>query len=305
MDKNSIMDPKKNAPVCLFFYNRPQFVVPSLESLANCSGASETDLYVFIDGPRSEDDIEKVGETRSLVSGNMDNKFSSVTVFESKMNNGLANSIISGVSKVIDKHGVAIVLEDDLVVSTNFLDYMNSSLVSYENDLEVGSVSGFGFNVKRKGNCDNFFHFRPSSWGWATWKNRWEKAIWSVSDGDLKKDESIRRRLNRGGQDMFRMLKAYTDGKIDSWAIRWAYTHSIFDWVASCPFESKVKNFGYGEEATNCKGDNPFEITFDESSKRNFSLESDISLDGALVRKMNWYNSNLYRLISKAKRLFQ
>ena len=58
--------------------------------------------------------------------------FKSVYVIESDKNNGLANSIIKGVNDIIKKFGKIIVLEDDLIVSQYFLDFMNRSLSLYK-----------------------------------------------------------------------------------------------------------------------------------------------------------------------------
>ena len=62
----------------------------------------------------------------------------------SEVNKGLAKSIISGVSEILDKYGKAIVVEDDLYTSRSFLRFMNDMLNKYELDERVMQVSGYG-----------------------------------------------------------------------------------------------------------------------------------------------------------------
>jgi len=301
MDKSTIVSLTEYAPVCLFFYNRPQFVDSSFQSLASCIGARETDVFAFIDGPKTSEDIEIIDSTSEIVSQYTQGLFRNVTICRSERNKGLAKSIIEGVSKIVREYGCVIVLEDDLVVSKNFLCYMNSALKYYRDEKRVGSISGFGFKVDQPLEEDNFFHYRPNSWGWSTWNDRWEQAIWDISGREILNNSSFKKEFNRGGEDLYRMLKAYLNGKIDSWAIRWAYTHYRLGWLACCPFISKVKNYGYGEGATNCKGKNPFKTSFDGGGAEIFNLQSSISADPKLVGNMNWYNSNFYRLLCKLK----
>lgn len=290
-----------NVPLCLFFYNRPQFVYSCFEALNKNKGITKTPIYVFIDGPKSEDDRKKVDETYNNILELDKSFFLSIHIYKSERNIGLATSIIKGVSQVLHDYDSVIVLEDDLVVSSNFINYMNQSLSFYKSNKDVGSISGFGFNVNKKSESENFFHHRPTSWGWATWRDRWDKAIWDLSKESEITRADFKKLFNRGGQDLYRMLKAYLDNKIDSWAIRWAYTHYKYNWKASCPYLSKVINYGYGDEATNCKTENPFKINFDTSEKTSFELLENVYLDPSIVKEMNWFNSNLYRLVSKIK----
>jgi len=46
--------------------------------------------------------------------------FKSVTITESVFNKGLASSVIYGVSEILKNYDRAIILEDDLITSSNF-----------------------------------------------------------------------------------------------------------------------------------------------------------------------------------------
>src|SRR5690606_9279055 len=97
-----------------FVYNRPQHTENCIKALSNCNQSKYYDLIIFSDGPKNVTDIPKVQKVREYLTSIRNNShFNSVTIYESKTNKGLANSVISGVSKVINKYGRVIVIEDD------------------------------------------------------------------------------------------------------------------------------------------------------------------------------------------------
>ncbi len=163
------------SPICLFTYNRLSETKETVEALKDNLLASESDLLVFSDGWKNELAKNDVLSVRKFISSI--NGFKSVKVIESGVNKGLARSIIEGVTQLINEYGSVIVMEDDLITSPNFLSYMNQSLNFYRNNSKVWSVSGFSFPINYPENYgfDNSFGVRASSWGWATWKDRWER----------------------------------------------------------------------------------------------------------------------------------
>ena len=109
------------APVVLFVYNRLDHTMSVIESLSKNFLAKETELYVFADAAKTEKGIEKVDAVREYI--NQDEwkeNFKNVIVELAEKNKGLAKSIIQGVSRIIEKYGKVIVLEDDLILSPYF-----------------------------------------------------------------------------------------------------------------------------------------------------------------------------------------
>lgn len=45
----------------------------------------------------------------------------------------------------------------------------------YKNDERIAIISGDNFNDKKIGEADYYFKRIPHTWGWATWKNIWDK----------------------------------------------------------------------------------------------------------------------------------
>jgi hypothetical protein len=233
------------APIALFVYNRPEHTQKTLESLRRNALALRSDLFIFSDAARHETNASSVRKVRQLireVSG-----FRSVSITERKDNFGLANSVIDGVTLVCRRFGCAIVMEDDLLTSSNFLSFMNQALKRYVNQPRIFSVSGFNFALSPPaGYCyDAFTCYRSSSWGWGTWVDRWLKADWDVTDyEEFRVDSKCRRLFNRGGEDLSRMLDLQMAGQLDSWAIRWAYTHFRCDALALLSTSARVYNIG-------------------------------------------------------------
>ena len=112
------------APVAIFAYNRPWHLNVTLNSLKNCYGASSTHLTIFIDGPRKNSDLRKI-KSCIKISKLYENDFKSLMIFPSEKNKGCASSILDGIEKIFLQNETVIVLEDDIQVSPQFLNYMN------------------------------------------------------------------------------------------------------------------------------------------------------------------------------------
>jgi len=165
---------KKLAPIVLFTYNRPEHTQQVLDALALNNEAKESILYIYCDGAKplaTEQELEKINTVKSIAT--KEHRFKEVVVIEQQKNKGLANSIIDGVSEIINEHGKIIVLEDDIVTSKGFLKYMNDALKCYENNENVMHISGFMYPHQQQ-LPETFFYNVTLCWGWATWQRAWQ-----------------------------------------------------------------------------------------------------------------------------------
>lgn len=234
------------SPVVLFTYRR----VPkeTINSLRRNELAKSSEIFIYSDGYKSEVDKQDVLSVRKYLK-TIDG-FKSLTIVESEKNKGLAKSIIDGVTEVINKYKKIIVLEDDLIVSNDFLEYMNDALDFYKNDQKIWSISGYGPKLPclENYNKDLYLSPRGSSWGWATWQDRWCNIDWGVSDFEqFQNDKQSIKRFNQGGNDLFKMLELQVLNKIDSWAIRWCYAQYKNNSYTVVPKDSKVFNDGFAD----------------------------------------------------------
>ena len=163
------------APIVLFVYNRPEHTRKTLESLEKNDLAKESELFIFADGPKentTEKQLEKITKTRKIIREK--NWCGKISIIEREINLGLDSSVTKGITSVIEKFGKVIVLEDDFILSKNFLKYMNSALDKFENNNSVMQISGYMFPVEIPEKFDTFFLPFTNSWGWATWKRAWD-----------------------------------------------------------------------------------------------------------------------------------
>ncbi len=244
------------APVLVFTYNRPEHTKELFDSLGRCKGIETHDLYVFSDGAKNADAESKVNAVREYLREiSKTSAFKSITVFEQEKNKGLANSIIDGVTKIINQCGTVIVLEDDLCVADDLLEYMQSCLEYYESDNRVGAISGFSHTLKCKKEDENkvYKSRTGNSWGWATWKNRWDRVDWEVTDYNIfKSNHKSRAKFNAQQEGISNMLDQQMEGKIDSWAVRWDYFFFKNGLWTIYPYFSKVVNNGFDGSGTHC-----------------------------------------------------
>jgi Glycosyl transferase family 2 len=238
------------APIALFVYNRLAHTRQTVEALQNNALSKDSDLIIFSDAPKSEAQAAAVREVRLYI--HQIDGFKSVSIVERETNFGLARSIIHGVTSVVNERGRIIVLEDDLVVTPHFLDFMNRALDKYENEQQVIQVSGYMFPVKVEIEEDALFLPLTTSWGWATWKRAWQ-----LFDPDakgyaqVKADLALRKSFNLdGAYDYFAMLEDQLAGRVDSWAIRWQLSAFLNDSLTIYPRHSLIVNAGFDGSGT-------------------------------------------------------
>jgi hypothetical protein len=241
------------APIALFVYARPEHTHLTVQALQKNTLATQSDLFIFSDAAKSDSQKKAVEQVRDYV--HKITGFKSITIIEQKKNKGLANSIIDGVSAICEQHGKVIVLEDDLETSPYFLDYMNKALLRYENDTKVMQISGHMFDVDINCTEDAFFLPFATSWGWATWANRWSLFDENCSGyHQLKNDKRAIKLFNlNNSYPYFKMLEAQIAGKIDSWAIRWNLTVFLRKGLVLFPSSSLVSNHGFDGSGVHCR----------------------------------------------------
>jgi hypothetical protein len=236
------------APIALFVYNRPEHTRRTVEALLKNAPASESDLFIFSDAAKSGQNGSDVQAVRAYIRSIAG--FKSVTVIERAENLGLSKSIISGVTEIVSRFGRVIVLEDDLVTSPYFLEYMNRALDVYESDDRVASIHGYVYPVE--GLPETFFLRGADCWGWATWKRGWDLF---EADGtkllSALRERSLVSRFDFDGSYHFStMLERQTKGETDSWAVRWYASAFLKDKLTLYPSRSLVDNIGQDASGT-------------------------------------------------------
>ena len=242
------------SPIILFVYNRPWHTKQTLDALSKNILAENSTLYIFCDGPKEladELEIKMIHETRNIA--NREKRFKEVIVKEKKNNKGLADSVIDGVTEIVNKYGKIIVLEDDIVTSAGFLKYMNDALNVYENIEKVMHISGYMFPVREK-MSETFFIQPTSCWGWGTWSRAWLK----FEKNPKKQIELIAYKgwnkftINGSNPAFKNHLEMNLNGNLNTWAIFWYASVYLNDGVSLHPYPSLVQNIGFDGSGVHC-----------------------------------------------------
>ncbi|WP_054199114.1 glycosyltransferase [Clostridium baratii] len=313
------------APIVLFTFNRLEHTKKTIESLKENILAEESELFIFSDGARNSNEEEKVNEVRKYI--RKINGFKKINIIESKNNKGLARSVINGVTDIINNYNKVIVLEDDLITSKYFLQYMNDALDMFESRGDIWSISGYSPKIEIP--CDykdeTYITKRGSSWGWATWKEKWKLVDWNIVDyNSFKTNRKSIKEFNMCGKDLAPMLEDQIKGRIDSWAIRWVYNQYKNNMWTVYPINSFVKNIGNDLSGTHTNTKNTFNvelnkkkiilnynITVNKILCNNFKVIYDQNFSGytalfikriGLYRQVRKYRNNVIKILQKYKR---
>jgi hypothetical protein len=242
------------SPIALFVYNRPVHTRRTVEALLKNKPAAESELFIFSDAAKRPEVAESVRRVRQYI--RTITGFKSVTIVERDRNWGLANSIIDGVTSVVNQYGRIIVLEDDLIVSSNFLAFMNASLDLYKDYGQVMQISGYMFPVSERIQEDAVFLPLTTSWGWATWDRAWRCFDPSFTTwAQIKNDtEQVKSFDLDGAYPYSSMMEAQVRGEIDSWAIRWYASVFLQNGLVLFPRITLVYNSGLEGSGTHGEG---------------------------------------------------
>jgi hypothetical protein len=232
-------------------YNRPELLEALLVSLQEYRGP----IYVSLDYPKNFDVQGEVYEKILLICQKYSKTVSNFQTFQS--NQGCFMGVTQAITWAFKKEERLIILEDDIHVTSSFLDFANLSLKKFKDDKFIGSISGLNLvpsvHQSNEGASTRLSVF-TASWGWGTWKDRWEDYLldldsfpeldWEWPVGQWSRSERIYWKI---------IFKGVAHGKVDSWAYRWMYSNwKRHRWTLT-PNENLTLNLGFGLDATHTK----------------------------------------------------
>lgn len=260
------------SPIILFVYNRPKHTQETIIALKNNKLASESELFIYSDAAKHAEDEAMVDDVRVLVSNI--SGFRKVTVIEQVKNKGLANSIVDGVTNIIERYGQVIVLEDDLVISPYFLQFMNGALNFYRENKKVWHISGWNYPIDKEGLQDVFLWRLMNCWGWATWSDRW--SYFEKNPEQLMNEfstECIRQFNLDNIEDFWGQVISNNNGVINTWAIFWYATIFKYEGLCLNPTQTLVDNIGLDGSGVHCDATNIYEVQLSNHHKIDFKCE--------------------------------
>ncbi|OFW80457.1 MAG: hypothetical protein A2887_04455 [Alphaproteobacteria bacterium RIFCSPLOWO2_01_FULL_40_26] len=247
------------APIALFVYNRLNHTKQTIAALQQNSLSAQSEIFIFCDDAKNnagKTAVQAVRDYIKTISG-----FKKITIIEREKNFGLAQSIISGISEIIEKFGHIIVLEDDMITSPHFLEFMNEALELYKNEEKIISIHGYIYPTK-KPLPETFFLRGADCWGFATWKHGWSLF---EKNGSKLLTELRQKNLTKkfdfdGAYPYTRMLEDQVAGYNNSWAIRWYASAFLAEKLTLYPGKSLIQNIGTDGSGTHCANMSEFNL---------------------------------------------
>jgi hypothetical protein len=279
------------APIAIFTYNRPEHSKKTIDALIKNKLANESEVFIFSDGPRNDIDNIEIKQLREYLDSIQG--FKNINIIKRENNWGLAKSIVDGVTGLCNKYGKVIALEDDLVTSPYFLEYMNEALETYKDEKKVMHIAGY-FPPIKTGNLPNtFFYNQTNCWGWATWQRAWQ--YYNNDAKHLHDKITEQNRMKEFNLDGVRpnfeeQLVNNINGKIKTWAIKWQASVFLQNGLCLHSRQSLVQNIGFDSSGDNCKTNKNYEIELAEE-KINLVKQDLIENKDAREAVKKFYNN--------------
>lgn len=244
------------APIAVIIFNRPEHARALRASLAS----QETrDLYVIVDGAREG----RVGENLLVEE--------CISIFKdwpgrvnftiSQTNLGCKDRVSSGLNWVFEQTDRAIILEDDILPSSDFFNFCDEMLEAYKDEPSIMSVCGTKHYLGSVPESDYYFTKYSSCWGWATWKRAWSQyddKFLSYSHKTIFLNLCKYLGSYRAGIYWLFRLRQVLSWNKSAWDYCWMINCFLAKGVHIAPAENMVINTGFGENSTHTSSPEPY-----------------------------------------------
>jgi len=294
------------APIALFCFKRLDTLKSCIESLKSCPESKESDLIIYSDAARNEGESEKANEVRYYLTQITD--FKSIKIILRDENLGVDYNIIKGIQQMSQEYESFIIVEDDLVVSNQFLRFMNAGLEHFKSFEKVLTLSAFNYvKIPKKYIWDCYFAQRTNPWGWATWSHKIMDVEWNLAHtNNFLSYPSEMKAFNEWGSDKSRMLRRTLQGEIRTWDVRLDYFQYKRDLLTVYSIKNLVLNIGFNRaDASNTTGYNRFKMNHQNFNKNNFFFPDFIFFNKTIKSKFISKNSLFNRIITTIFKLLQ
>ena len=263
---------KNLAPIVIFTYTRLETLKKTIKYLRLNKLSKYSNLYIFSDNFKSEIDRPDVTSVRAYIK--KIRGFKKIKIVLRKKNYGLSKNITLAVGSIIRKYGKIIVLEDDIIVSANFLDYMNKALNKFKSNKKVWHINSWNYDFGKLDSQSNTYFTRlMNCWGWGTWSDRWKHY-----------NKNIKILNNFSSQDIFRFnmnnkinywsqILRNKSGAINTWAVFWYANIFKKEGLCLSPTSSLSKNIGFDNLSEN----QPNEYNSFENIDKNFFIKKKVN----------------------------
>ncbi len=233
------------APIAIFTYKRPRHTDMMLYSLVKNPLAKDSDVFIFIDGAKKDNERYFQSEIEKVCYKHKD-YFKNLEIIKRSINFGLSRNIPEGITEILNNYEKIIVLEEDLYLSPYFLKFMNDALEFYASEGKVMHVSAYTLPIKKRGLPDTFFIRPTTCWGWATWKRSWHFERDPVRFfNSFTKDQIHEFNVNGMCNLYFDQLISNAKNETSTWAVFWYISVFLRGGLSLHPKYSYSRNLGF------------------------------------------------------------
>lgn len=255
--------------VSIFAYKRPLHLQQLFNFLKKNNLQNKYCFHIFVD---STTFLEFTNELVKEEASNFTRICSYSVLIIRSSNYGLFQSVVLGLNAVFCVHEQSIILEDDIIPSIEFFELCENGLRAFASDNEISTISGWNFTkFPSFVDGDYILAKRHSSWGWATWSNRWLSIDWNIKHQNLTKEEKIK--IFFASSDLLSYLKLHEQKKVVSWATLLNINFILQGTRSVIPRVNLVENIGLDGSGTH-----------NVSKKHTFKIQKKIELNHKKLR---------------------
>ena len=240
------------APLLIVVFNRPDKTRALVDQLLQFEGL---DVLVAADGPRGEDDRSKCAAVRAII-GELSSRHMLQTRF-AESNIGCGAHVIGAIRWAFEQFDSLIIIEDDIRITAEFLDFCNHGLERYRHREDILCISsGPLVNLNKLLYPQLFMTRYPNIWGWATWREKFSNYSLSL---DNYSDSAIRHVLKATFPSwitrsyFYMLLQLIRSGRIDGWDFQYYFMAWAQRGFSVTPARNLAENIGFDAEATHMK----------------------------------------------------
>lgn len=228
-------------PCLIITYSRPENCINLIDSLLRQGCKS---LYVAVDFGKTPEIVSNQ-QKYEILESRFAHKFEKFEVWRRTENLGVAASVITAIDWFFKYEECGLILEDDLVISTDLLRFISDGLIQFSEHENIFSISGSNFFSEQT--PEPFLSEYFIGWGWATWRDRWRKARLFYMNSVSRPVFSFNEVAN------FWNIGAYRckTGMVDTWDIELTKYVRDYELVNIIARTNLVSNIGFDKYAAN------------------------------------------------------
>jgi hypothetical protein len=281
-------------PVLFIFFNRPSVTRLSFEQI---KAKRPKVLFLCSDGGRDPIEHDLVCSLRNELLSYIDWECTLQTKFEN-VNHGCKKNVSDAVLWFFDKVDKGIVIEDDIVVTETFFDFMRNCLEHFKDNENIQMISGYNHGLSSKFENDLELLPYPIVWSWASWKDRMVDYRANIKPEDLDLLKNLQITENRRVHTyLLRLFQMISQGKLDTWDYQLLIPMLKHNRKTVIPRNPLMQNLGFGKLATHTKYIMRQDSIILDWAPKDFSLPSEVNkklqrkvedrfYDGSLIEKI-------------------